>query len=214
MRWDMDKVDEPTAYKLLASSVVPRPIAWVVTLNQDGSRNAAPFSFFNVMGTEPPMLAIGINWTPGGPIKDSGRNILDRGEFSVNLVSEDLVRQMNITAVNAPAGVDELAMAGLTTHPASHIAPPLIAGAPVSMECRLHSSQSIGAAQMIMVGQVLAVHIADRFVRDADRAHLDTPAMGLVARGYGAEYIRSNDRFGLPRMNWAEWQNTQPPAPR
>lgn len=210
MRWDMDQVDEPTTYKLLAATVVPRPIAWVVTLNDDGSRNAAPFSFFNVMGTEPPMLAFGVNWTPGEPIKDTGRNILARGEFTVNLVSEDLVRQMNITAVNAPAGVDELAMAGLTSHPATHIAPPLITGAPVSMECRLHANLSIGAAQMIMVGQVLAVHIEDRFVRNLDRTHLDTPAMGLVARSYGAEYIRANDRFDLPRMNWAEWQKNNP----
>lgn len=208
MRWDMDKVDEPTAYKLLAATVVPRPIAWVVTLNQDGSRNAAPFSFFNVMGTEPPMLAFGINWTPGEEIKDTGRNIMDRAEFTINLVSETLVRQMNITAVNAPSGVDELTMAGIETRPASHIAPPLIAGAPVSMECRLHQTVPIGAAQMIVIGRVLAVHIDDQYVRDANRTHLDTPAMGLVARSYGAEYIRSNDRFDLPRMNWEQWQAT------
>lgn len=210
MRWDLDQVDEPTAYKLLASTVVPRPIAWVVTLNEDGSRNAAPFSFFNVMGSEPPTLAFGINWTPGEPIKDTGRNIQERAEFSVNLVSETQVRQMNITAVNAPVGVDELTMAGLEVTPACHIAAPLIAGAPVSMECRLHQAVPIGAAQMIIIGRVLAIHVADQFVRDASRTYLDTPAMGLVARSYGAEYIRSNDRFDLPRMNWEQWKASSP----
>jgi flavin reductase (DIM6/NTAB) family NADH-FMN oxidoreductase RutF len=210
MRWDMDKVDEPTAYKLLAATVVPRPIAWVVSLNADGGRNAAPFSFFNVMCSDPPTLVLGINVATGRGMKDSARNILEQGDFSVNLVSEAQVHQMNITALDAPAGVDELALAGVATVPASHIAPPLIAEAPVSMECRLHSHIELGPGQIIVVGSVLAVHVADRFVQDAARAHFDTPSMGLVGRSFGAEYIRTEDRFDLPRPTWADWQKTHP----
>lgn len=202
MRYDLDGLPERMAYKLLAATAVPRPIAWVVTQDGQGVRNAAPYSFFNVMGSAPPTVALGIMADPRG-LKDTARNIRDTGEFVINLVPEALVRQMNLTAIDAPAGVDELALAGLETLASTHVAPPRIAASPVAYECRLLQMVETGPHQVAVIGRVLAVHIEDRFLLDPARAHVDTPALDLVARGYGATYIRSRDTFELERPTWA-----------
>lgn len=203
MRFDLDGLPERTAYKLLAATAVPRPIAWVVTLDRDGTRNAAPYSFFNVMGSAPPTVALGIMADPRG-LKDTAQNIRDTGEFVINLVPERLVRDMNLTAVDAPRGVDELALAGLAVTPSVHVAPPRITESPVAYECRLAQMVETGPDQVVVIGRVLAVHIDDRFLKDADRAHIDTPALDLVARGFGSTYIRSQDSFELDRPTWAD----------
>lgn len=202
MRFDLDQVPEPIAYKLLAATVIPRPIAWVVTQGPEGL-NAAPYSFFNVMGSAPPTIALGLMAAPDRGFKDTARNILDTGEFVVNLVPERLVGQMNLTAVDAPRGVDELALAGLATLPSEHVAPPRIAESPVAFECRSLSSVVTGPCQTVVIGRVLAVHIEDRFLKDAARAHIDTDALDLVARSFGSDYVRTHDTFRLDRPTWA-----------
>ncbi|WP_054005560.1 flavin reductase family protein [Cypionkella psychrotolerans] len=205
MRWDLDKVAEPIAYKLLAATVMPRPIAWVVTQSHDGKLNAAPYSFFNVMGSAPPTLVLGLMADPTRGFKDTAANILATGEFVVNLVPEALVQQMNTTSVDAPTGVNELNLAGLETEASVHIRPPRIAASPVAFECRMLSSVVTGPHQTIVIGRVLAAHIDDRFILNAERAHIDTPALNLVARSYGSTYVRSHDTFELDRPKWAEW---------
>lgn len=202
MRYDLDQVPEPIAYKLLAATVIPRPIAWVVTKGKDGI-NAAPYSFFNVMGSAPPTIALGLMAAADRGFKDTALNILETGEFVVNLVPERLVQAMNLTAADAPRGVDELALAGLATLPSEHVAPPRIADSPVSFECRSLTSVVTGPCQTVVIGRVLAVHIDDRYLKNADRAHIDTDALDLVARSFGSEYIRSHDRFELQRPTWA-----------
>lgn len=202
MRYDLDKVPEPIAYKLLAATVIPRPIAWVVTKGKDGL-NAAPYSFFNVMGSAPPTIALGLMAAPDRGFKDTALNILETGEFVVNLVPERLVQAMNLTSADAPRGVDELALAGLATLPSEHVAPPRIADSPVSFECRALSSVVTGPCQTVVIGRVLAVHIDDAYLKDAERAHIRTDALDLVARSFGSEYIRTHDRFELPRPTWA-----------
>ncbi|MFN4192861.1 MAG: flavin reductase family protein [Tabrizicola sp.] len=202
MRYDLDQVPEPIAYKLLAATVIPRPIAWVVTKGTQGL-NAAPYSFFNVMGSAPPTIALGLMAAPDRGFKDTALNILETGEFVVNLVPERLVQAMNLTSADAPRGVDELALAGLATLPSQHIAPPRIADSPVAFECRSLSSVVTGPCQTVVIGRVLAVHVEDRYLKDAERAHIDTDALDLVARSFGSEYIRSHDRFELPRPTWA-----------
>ncbi|NGM44441.1 flavin reductase family protein [Rhodobacter sp. SGA-6-6] len=204
MRYDLDQVAEPIAYKLLAATTIPRPIAWVVTKGRDGGLNAAPYSFFNVMGSNPPTLALGIMGDPKRGFKDTAQNILDTGEFVVNLVPERLVQKMNLTSADAPRGVDELAFAGLETLPSTHVAPPRIAESPVSYECRALSSVVTGPNQVVVIGRVLAVHIEDRFLLDADRAHIDTNALELVARSFGSDYVRTRDTFSLARPTWAQ----------
>ena len=205
MRWDLEDVPTPIAYKLLAATVIPRPIAWVVTQDTKGRVNAAPYSFFNVMGSAPPTVALGMLRDPERGFKDSARNILDTGEFVVNLVPEGLVAAMNVTSIDAPQGTEELALARLATTPSTHIIPPRISDSPVAFECRTHTSVETGQHQLVVIGQVIAVHIDDRFILDVARAHIDTPALDLVARSYGSDYIRSHDTFQLARPNWANW---------
>lgn len=206
MRFDLDRIDTQTAYKLMAATVVPRPIGWVTTLNRDGSVNAAPYSFFNVMGSNPPVVALGILGDAERGFKDTSRNILDGGEFVVNLVPDALAPQMNITAVDAPTGVDELELAGLSPAPSEHVKPPRIAESPVSFECVNHSTVITGPHQALVVGRVLAIHIADAFVKDAARGHVDTPGLDLVGRGFGATYIRTRDTYEMARPTWATFK--------
>ncbi len=203
MRWDLDQVGSDIAYKLLAATVMPRPIAWVVTKGARGI-NAAPYSFFNAMGSNPPTLAIGLLADPDKCFKDTARNILDNGEFVVNLVPEALVEKMNVTAVNAPSDVEELQLAGLTTAPSQYIAPPRIADSPVAFECRSLSNVVTGPQQTVVIGRVLAVHVDDGCVIDPNKAYIDTPKLDLVARSYGSDYVRSRDTFQLDRPFWGK----------
>ncbi len=210
MRFDLSRVETAIAYKLLASTIVPRPIAWITTKDAEGRVNAAPYSFFNVMGSNPPTVVVGLLADPVRGFKDTARNILSTGEFVVNLVPESLVEAMNVTSLDAPTGVDELALAGLETTPSTDVAPPRIAASPVSFECVNHASIVTGPLQTIVVGRVLAIHVADRFVLDAGRGHIDTAGLDLVARGIGSDYYRTHDTFQLARPTWAAWSAADP----
>jgi len=210
MRFDLDAVSTAVAYKLLAATVVPHPIAWVTTCDAEGRVNAAPYSFFNAMGSAPPTVALGLLSDPLRGFKDTAANIMATGEFVVNLVPERLVEQMNVTAVDAPRGRDELVLAGLQSVPSHHVKPPRILQTPVAFECALLSSVVTGPHQSVAIGRVLAVHIDEAFIMDADRGHIDTPGLDLVARSYGAEYIRTRDRFDLQRPTWAAWLAEHP----
>jgi len=205
MRWQLDQVPEAIAYKLLAATVIPRPIAWVVTQDGEGRVNAAPYSFFNVMGSAPPTVVLGLMTDPVRGFKDTARNILETGEFVVNLVPEALVAAMNITSVDAPTGVDELDLAGLATEPSQLIRPPRIAASPVAFECTALSSVVTGPHQTVVIGRVLSVYIDDKYVKNVDRAHIATPDLDLVSRSFGSTYIRTQDSFDLDRPKWAEW---------
>ena len=209
MRFDLDQIDTAVAYKLLAATVVPRPIAWVTTVNAKGLVNAAPYSFFNIMGAAPPTLVLGLLADPLRGFKDTARNIIETGEFVVNLVPEALVRQMNITAVDAPADVSELELAGLEQAPAQHVRPPRIAQSPVSFECVNHATVLTGVHQSVVIGRILAVHVADAHVQDAALGHIDTRTLDLVGRTFGGGYARTGDTFELARPTWAGWQANQ-----
>lgn len=189
-----------TAYNLLTATVTPRPIAWVTTRSSKGTVNAAPFSFFNVMGHEPPTVAIGLMRQPNGEFKDTAANILETGEFVVSLVPETLISQMNQTCANYPADVDELAQAGLTALPAKHVRAPLIEGSPVAFECVSQASIVTGPRQVLVIGRVLAAHIQDDRVLDAQQGFIDTLNLGLVSRMHGGGwYARATDVFQLQR---------------
>lgn len=205
MYWDADKVAEPIAYKLLAATIMPRPIAWVVTQDREGRLNAAPYSFFNAMGSNPPTIAIGIQSDTGRGFKDTAANIHATGEFVVNLVPEQMVQAMNITAVDAPTSINELDLAGLETLPSNRIKPPRIKGSPVAFECQLLSSVVTGPHQTVVIGRVVGVHIDDVCVLNAECAHINTPALNLVARSFGSTYVRAQDTFELARPKWDAW---------
>ncbi|EZP72767.1 hypothetical protein BV96_01400 [Sphingomonas paucimobilis] len=204
MHFDFSQVEGPDRYKLMSGAITPRPIAWITSQSADCARNAAPYSFFNMMSAQPPLVAIGMMRRPDGSYKDSARNIIDTGEFVVNLVAERDAAAMNATCIDAPPGFDELDHAGLATAPSLAVAAPRIASAPVSMECRLFERVDAGLST-IVIGEVLHFHIANGLV-DAERLHVDTLAMQLVARMHGAGwYARSTDLFQLERPVYADW---------
>lgn len=212
MYFEVDRLDGANVYKLMTATVVPRPIAWLVTLGADGRTNAAPFSFFNVMSGNPPVVAIGIG-SHGSRMKDSARNIRETAEFVVNLVPYRMIEAMNITAVEFEYEVDELVAAKLRSCPSRKVAPPRIADSPVAFECKLRQFIDIGAERSIVLGDVLAVHIDDAAVIDAQRCHVDTPRLDLVARMHGRGwYARTSDRFELPRMTPQDWAQRQADA--
>ncbi|MFC7286702.1 flavin reductase family protein [Herminiimonas glaciei] len=203
MQFDMEQLSADKRYKLLTATVTPRPIAWVTSQSADGVVNAAPFSFFNVMGHEPPTVTLGLLRKADGGYKDTAANIMATGEFVINLVSEAMAESMNETCTNAPPEVDELQLAGLSAVPSLAVAPPRIAGCPVSFECRSLSSIVTGPCQVIVVATVLQAHIEDEFLLDTERCHVDTPALKLVSRMHGSGwYARSTDLFQLTRPSY------------
>jgi flavin reductase (DIM6/NTAB) family NADH-FMN oxidoreductase RutF len=202
MYFDMETLSAQNRYKILTSTVTPRPIAWVTTQSETGVVNAAPYSFFNVMGHEPPTVVIGV-LSGGDRFKDTAANILATNEFVVNLVSQDNAQAMNITCVEAPADVNELELAGLTPVQSRQVLPPRIAESPVSFECRTLTSLVTGPRQTIVVGRVVSAYVADKFVRDVARCHINTEALKLIARMHGGGwYARSADLFQMERPSW------------
>lgn len=194
----------------MGSAIAPRPIAWVTTLSADGVPNAAPYSFFNMMGDAPPTIALGLLRGATGSAKDTATNIIATGEFVVHTVTESDAERMNATCMDAPPGVDELAAAGIATVPSSIVAPPRIPTAPVAFECRTLQRIETGPGQNVVIGEVLAAHVADAFILDAERLHFDTPAMQLVARLHGSGwYGRQTDLFQMTRPTYAEWRAGQ-----
>ncbi len=191
-------------YKLLVNTVTPRPIAWTVTQDSDGVVNCAPHSFFNVLSNRPPLIALGLMPHPEGGDKDTARNIRAAGEFTVALVSEVDAEAMNLTAIDAPPGTDELALADVATRPASKVKPPLIAAAPVTMECRTWQLIEPAPGNLIVLGEVLAMHIDDAFLGDENgKLRIDTPAMKLIGRTHGTgSYVRNGDSFEMKRKAW------------
>ena len=212
MLFDFATIPARERYKLLISTVVPRPIAWIVSQNLEGQLNAAPFSFFNAFAGDPPVVGIGIGSHDPGRPKDTRRNIRDTGQFVVNLVSEETAEAMNVTAIEFEAGANEIAEAGLHTIPSVRVKPPRIAASPVSMECELMQIVELGAQSGLVLGRVLAMHVREDCVLDAKRHYIDTPKLKLIGRMHGSGwYARTSDLFSMDRIsreNWKEGKDT------
>ena len=207
MQFDFDALAERDRYKLLVSTVVPRPIAWVVTQSAAGLVNAAPYSFFNAMSGDPPLLAVSIEGR-AGERKDTAVNIRASGQFVVNLVSDALSAAMVVTAIDFDPTVSEVAEARLATLPSIKIAPPRIAGSPVAFECELSQTVELPGNRDLVLGRVVMMHIADDAVIDAARCYVDTPKLGLVGRMHGGGwYARTSDLFEVPRIAPADWKS-------
>ena len=207
MLFDFDTISAQDRYKLLVSTVGPRPIAWVVTQDANGVTNAAPFSFFNAVSGDPPLVIIGIGGRKPGDAKDTGNNIRETGQFVVNMVSDANAEAMNITAIEFPHGVDELVEAGLTTLPSIKIKTPRIAESPVAFECERFMNIDLGVDRTLVIGRVLAVHVRDDCVLDAGRCYIDNARLDLIGRLHGAGwYARTRDRFDMPRIAVADWK--------
>ncbi len=207
MQFDFATIPAQDRYKLIVSTIVPRPIAWVVTQAPDGGVNAAPFSFFNALSGDPPIIAIGIGGRDEGGAKDTAANIRTAKQFVVNLVSEETAQAMVVTAIDFPPGVNEVVEAGLTTIPSVKVAPPRIAESPVAFECETFQTIPLPGDRDLVLARVLMVHIIDEAVMDPARCYIDTPKLNLVGRMHGRGwYSRTGDQFELPRIPLENWK--------
>ena len=204
MEIDFDTLPPADRYKVLASLVTPRPIAWVTTMDGAGRVNAAPFSFFNVFGSNPPIVAFAPgNKSAGGEgeaavPKDTARNIRETKEFVVNLVDEAVGEAMVRTAATLEHGESEVELAGLETAASTVIAPPRIAAAPASLECREWTTMEIGSNRLV-IGIVHYVHVRDGLL-DPESFHLDHAQFAPLGRMASPDwYCRTNDQIEMPR---------------
>lgn len=198
---DPNDLGVPERYKLIIGTVVPRPIAFVSTCSPDGKLNLAPFSYFNAVCTDPPTILFcpSIRGTDGEK-KDTLRNIEATKEFVVNIVSEEIVNQMNATAADFPYGVSEFEQCGLTPLASIKIKPPRVAESPAQMECKLQQIIQVGegarGSGFIVLGTVVQFHYQDHVYKDG-RVLLDQ--LKPVARLAGNSYALIQDPFDLPR---------------
>ncbi len=198
MEFDLTGDDARHAYKLLAGLVTPRPIAWVTTQDEKGRVNAAPFSFFNVFGTRPPILGFAPGDKEPGIPKDTARNIRRTGEFVVNLVDENCAEAMNLTSAQVEHGVSEIELAGLHTEPSSMVTPPRITEAPVALECREWSTMEIGRNRLV-IGLIDRVVTRDGIL-DSETLLVDPENFSPIGRmEVPSGYCRTGDRFQMKR---------------
>ena len=168
MKIDPGELTRHAAYSLFISTVVPRPVAFVSTLSAGGRPNLAPFSFFMGVTSDPPTLAVAVGRRKG-QMKDTARNIAERGEFVVNVVTEALGQRMVLASGDFPPEIDEFEEAGLTPIPSERVAPPRVKESPVHMECRLERMLTIGRSQTsLILGEVVLFHIEDELWNGED----------------------------------------------
>lgn len=197
---DPQTLTHPEAYKLLVGAVVPRPIAFVSSMDATGALNLAPFSFFNVAASDPMAVVFSVmRRGPEAQKKDTLANIEETGEFVVNIVNEALLPRMNLTSADFPRGVSEFAEAGLTPVPSEVVRPPRVLESPVNMECKLIQTVEVGhgpGGGTLIIGQVVRFHVWDELY---DQGRIDPSKLAAVGRMAGATYARTTDRFDLAR---------------
>jgi flavin reductase (DIM6/NTAB) family NADH-FMN oxidoreductase RutF len=192
---DFETLTAYQRYKLMASLIVPRPIALVTTLGPTGVVNAAPFSMFNMMGEDPPIVMLSVNRLHDGGLKDTAANIARSREFVVHLSDEPMAEQMHRCSDRLPADQSELEHVGLHTRPSLRVAPPCIVEAPVAFECTLWETLQTESRQ-IFIGRVLMLHARDGLV-DTETWRVRLQHYHPVARFGASFYIRTRDRFAM-----------------
>jgi flavin reductase (DIM6/NTAB) family NADH-FMN oxidoreductase RutF len=198
MELDLEIEFADRAYQLLVSLVTPRPIALVTTVSPGGKVNAAPFSFFNVLGAQPPIVAFAPGDRDNGTPKDTALNVRATHEFVVNLVDEGIAEAMNQCAASLPYGENELMRAGLTVAPSSLVKPPRIAEAPASLECVEWGTLQIGNNRVV-IGVVKRLHLREELF-NAEQKRINTDKLFLIGRMAAPHwYCRTRDRFEMIR---------------
>lgn len=207
----MEKASHSEVYKLLIGLIAPRPIALITSMDEHGGLNAAPFSAFNYLGTDPPIVAVGVtNRTDRAFVpKDTARNIRRTGEFVVNVATEDIAEKMNVCAIDFPEGVNELDIAGFTTTASQIVRVPRIAEAHAALECREHTTLEIGRSRIIL-GRVVAIYVEDKYV-DPAGPYIKAEELHAIGRMNGlGNYVHTRDAFvQIPRMSYEEWKKRQ-----
>lgn len=192
-------------YKIMIGAIVPRPIAFVSSLDGRGVRNLAPFSFFNGVSADPPVVLFCASVRREDPKrgfgahKDTLLNVIATREFVVNVVTESIVEKMNLTAAQVPPDVDEFELAGLTPEPSELVKPPRVAESPVQMECRLRQIIAISdrpSGSSIVLGDIVRFHVREELM---ENFRIDPDKLAAVGRMGGPTYVRTRDRFDLER---------------
>lgn len=206
MQIDINALPPAEQYKLLSSTVVPRPIAFVSTCSTAGVDNAAPFSFFNVMGENPPVLVIGLETKRGsGALKDTTINIRDTGQFVVHLVDEALAEAMNVCAIDFPDDIDEAVEAGLARVDSVCVRPKRLVAAPIAFECEKITFLQISPDRMIAVGRIVMMHVRDGLLDPVTR-YIDPDRYHPIGRMFGRLYTRTRDHFEMVVPSYQEWR--------
>lgn len=203
--FDFATLNERERYKILIGTVIPRPVALVTTLSTDGIANAGPFSFFNVLTHDPAIVAIGVENYADMRFKDTARNIRETGEFTVHIVDDALVSQMEICAIKFGPQVNELDEAGLETTPGERVRSPRILAAPAALECRRHTILQVGAAREIILGEVVGVYVRSDAV-NPENLHIDQQLMDAVGRMGGNTYCRTREQFDVKTLTPEQWE--------
>ena len=205
---NMQPSDFPSGefYRLLITSVGPRPIAWVSTVSRDGRHNLAPFSFFNVLCVTPPLMGFCPGTRPpddrkalGTGFKDTLTNIRETGEFVVNVVTFELAEAMNLTSGEYDRSTNEFEVAKLTMRPSERVKPPHVAESPVNYECKVFSVMEFGketAGGSLIIGEIVSVHLDESVLREG---RIDGKLLDLVGRLGGPQYARTTERFEMIR---------------
>ena len=201
MKIDPEALDVRGAHELFVGAIVPRPIALVSTIGEDGIYNVAPFSFFSLVALKPAIAGLQIGWHRDGRKKDTQLNIESAGDFVINVVTEALAEAMNQTSGNYPSQVDEFKEAGLTPVKSDLVKSPMVAESPVNMECRLMQISDFGEApgkMTFITGQIIRVHVKDE-LWDKAKGTIKIPELKAIARLSEDYYCRTRDIFEMKR---------------
>jgi flavin reductase (DIM6/NTAB) family NADH-FMN oxidoreductase RutF len=200
MRIELDPLAPRDRYKLLTGTVVPRPIGWISTVDEEGRRNLAPFSYFQIASATPPVLLFSAGARDGAP-KDSVRNALATGGFVAHVADVALLEAMNVSSAEAPPEIDEFELAGLESAPSERVAAPRVVAAPVAFECELlHHYQVPEDGNTVVFGRVLLAHLRDDLMGEDGR--IDLRALNPIARLAGTVYGTLGELMDVARPAW------------
>lgn len=204
MKFNPKELSKSQAYKLLISALIPRPIALVSTVNQDGVVNVAPFSFFGAMSSKPPIIYVSIDRKRDGDKKDTLKNIELTGDFVVNIVTEEIAEKMNICAVDFPYGISEAQIAGLTPVESDLVKAPRISESPINFECKVLKIIEIGESpNSVVLGEVVLFHINDEIL---ENGVVNPKKLKVVGRLGGNLYTLVDNVFEMKRMSYDEYK--------
>ncbi len=183
-------------YKLATGLVVPRPIGWIGSITADGVPNLAPYSFFNCVSGNPPTFV----FSPSrGMRKDTLANVREVGEFTINIVTAEVVEAMNATSASLDSDVDEFEAAGLTAVPSASIRPPMVGECKANIECVVTQIVDVGDAKYgsaVVFGEAVEFHVADHLL---DGTRVDQADLAAVGRHVGNTYSNATDLFDIVR---------------
>ena len=200
MQLDPKQISTRELYAWMVRLITPRPIAWVSTLSADGVANLAPFSFFNGVGANPPTIVFCPANKRDGTPKDTLANIHQNGQFVVNVVTESMAQAMNVTSAEFGFEIDEFEMAGIEKVESECVSPPRVAGVAAALECELHQAIQLGTGPggaNLVIGRIVRIHVGDQLLSEV--GEFDAPRLETVGRMGGEDYVRTSDRFSMPR---------------